>query len=116
MSYLDVYSRSHAILCVLTHHYTNPKHQISFTFSHLNSSSSLPKCPYAAVFRMMGRRRSSSFTMTPGLRLNVVSTIFGRSRSATPFLLAHVPWVSTCTEMGWDTPIAYESCTVHRAQ
>mmetsp|Transcript_1786 Transcript_1786/g.4126 ORF Transcript_1786/g.4126 Transcript_1786/m.4126 type:complete len:223 (+) Transcript_1786:217-885(+) len=52
--------------------------------------------------------------MAPGRRSKFFSTILVRSASVLPSLT--VPYVSTNTDNGWETPIAYESCTNARLQ
>ena len=75
---------------------------ILFIFSQVKSASSLPKCPYAAVFLYIGLLRSSSFIMAPGLKskvLAIAALIF--SSDTIP-----VPNVSTSIDTGCATPIA----------
>mmetsp|Transcript_2880 Transcript_2880/g.9379 ORF Transcript_2880/g.9379 Transcript_2880/m.9379 type:complete len:224 (+) Transcript_2880:272-943(+) len=89
-------------------------------FSQVKTSKSVrPKCPYAAVcwYRLFApdvldaeRLRSRSRPTGPGRKSIAAFTLARISSSG----MVPVPYVSTNTESGSGTPMAYDSCTMQR--
>ena len=80
--------------------------------SHVKSWSSRPKCPYAAVFAKIGRRRSRSRMIAAGPQVEVLAHELLDPRDRTS---CSVPNVCTAIETGRATPIAYATFTSHRS-
>merc|ERR1719163_2417717 len=73
-----------------------------------------PKWPYAAVIWYFGSRNCRDFAMAPGRQSKAIFTICVMA-SGVNFPVS-VPYVSTKSESGLATPIAYDSCTSARLQ
>merc|ERR1719375_3005000 len=73
-----------------------------------------PKWPYAAVIWYFGSRNCRDFAMAPGRQSKLIFTIFVIASGVK--LPVSVPYVSTKSESGLATPIAYESCTSARLE
>merc|ERR1712078_339217 len=69
---------------------------------------------HTAVSWYFGSRNCRDFAMAPGRQSKLIFTIFVISSGVK--LPCSVPYVSTKSESGFATPIAYESCTSARLQ
>merc|ERR1712056_83339 len=92
----------------------------SLAFSHSKNlipslvTASRPKWQYAAVSWYLGSRSASDIAMAPGRQSKaILITLVMSSAESAP---CSVPYVSTKSDRGFATPIAYESCTRARLQ
>merc|ERR1712139_477031 len=91
---------------------------MSLAFSHSKNffpsfvSAVRPKWQYAAVSWYFGSRSASDIAIAPGRQSNSILMIFVTSTAVNA--PCSVPYVSTNSERGFATPIAYDNCTKAR--
>merc|ERR1719409_1547812 len=92
----------------------------SFAFSHSKNlipffvTGARPKWQYAALSWYFGSRSASETASAPGRASKLIFTMFVISCAVRD--PCSVPYVSTKSESGLATPIAYDSCTNARLQ